>query len=160
MTEEIVETGTDLLELTKRIVSAYVSHNAVSAEDLPRLIADAYAAIAGLQSDDNVPIPEEKLVPAVPIKKSVTAEFIICLEDGLKFKSLKRHLATHFNLTPEQYRTKWGLPADYPMTAPSYSEARSQMARAIGLGRKNEPVAEVVTPPARAPRKKLGLKFG
>jgi predicted transcriptional regulator len=160
MSEEVAEAGIDLLELTARVVTAYVGNNALSAGDLPRLITDTYIAVSGLQSDSATPQPEEKLVPAVPIRKSVTPSFIICLEDGKPFKSLKRHLATHFDLTPDAYRAKWGLPADYPMTAPNYSAARSQVARAAGLGRKAKPVAEPVKPAANSPRKKLGLKLG
>lgn len=148
----------DTIELTARIVCAYVGHNPVSTQQLSQLIGEIYAALRSLES---VPTPanEEKPVPAIAIKKSITPDFLICLEDGKKFKSLKRHLATHYDLSPEQYRSKWGLPADYPMVAPSYSATRSQMARALGLGRKPEPAPEPVTPPARPPRKKLGLKF-
>lgn len=159
MTEENVDAGIDLIELTTHIIRAYVSNNPVPAAELPRIIADVHAAVRGLRSDGATPQLVEKLVPAVSVKKSVTPEFIICLEDGKQFKSLKRHLATHFGLTPDEYRTKWGLPADYPMVAPNYSAARSQMARAIGLGRKAAPVPEPVKAAVRAPRKKLGLKF-
>lgn len=155
MAEEIAEPRTNAVELTARTISAYVSNNPVSAAELPRMIAQIHAAIHNL-GDGHAPVAEEKPVPATSIRKSVTPDFLICLEDGKKFKSLKRRLATHYNLTPDQYRTKWGLPADYPMVAPNYSAARSQMARASGLGRKAEP--EPVMPP-RAPRKKLGLKF-
>lgn len=124
----------DTIELTARIVSAYVGHNPVSTQQLSQLIGEIHAALRSLES---VPTPasEEKPLPAIAIKKSVTPDFLICLEDGKKFKSLKRHLATHYDLSPEQYRSKWGLPADYPMVAPSYSATRSQMARALGLGR-------------------------
>src|SRR5690606_26204783 len=122
---------------------------------LSRIIADTHAAVSGLQAG-GAPVVEEKPAPAVPIKKSVTPDFIICLEDGKKFKSLKRHLATHYNLTPEQYREKWGLPRDYPMVAPSYSAKRSALAKSAGLGRKPA-VAEAA--PAPRSRKKIGLKF-
>jgi Predicted transcriptional regulator len=125
----------DLIELSTDIVSAYVSHNAVSPADLPKLIADVHGALRALQSNE-APAPVEELKPAVPIRKSVAPDYIICLEDGKKFKSLKRHLRTHYNLSPEEYREKWGLPADYPMVAPSYSATRSKLAKDNGLGRK------------------------
>lgn len=125
----------DLIEYSTDIVAAYVSHNAISPTDLPKLIADVHAALKGLGVDDVAAVVEEKK-PAVPVRKSVTAEYIICLEDGKKFKSLKRHLRTHYNLSPEEYREKWGLPSDYPMVAPSYSATRSKLAKDNGLGRK------------------------
>ncbi len=125
----------DLIELSADIVSAYVSHNAVSPTDLPRLIAEVHAALTGLHST-GVPEPVEELKPAVPVRKSVTPDYIVCLEDGKKFKSLKRHLRTHYNLSPEEYREKWGLAADYPMVAPNYSATRSRLAKDNGLGRK------------------------
>lgn len=125
----------DLIELSTEIVSAYVSHNAVSPTDLPKLIAEVHGALRALQNNE-VPVQIEELKPAVPVRKSVAADFIICLEDGKKFKSLKRHLRTHYNLSPEEYREKWNLPADYPMVAPSYSATRSKLAKDNGLGRK------------------------
>ncbi|MHA6298756.1 Ros/MucR family transcriptional regulator [Devosia sp. CAU 1758] len=125
----------DLIELSTEIVSAYVSHNAVSPGDLPKLIAEVHGALRALHANE-VPAPVEELKPAVPIRKSVANDYIICLEDGKKFKSLKRHLRTHFSLSPEEYREKWGLPADYPMVAPSYSATRSKLAKDNGLGRK------------------------
>lgn len=125
----------DLVELSADIVSAYVSHNAVSPSDLTRLIADVHGALRALRSNE-VPVVVEDLKPAVPVRKSVAADYIICLEDGKKFKSLKRHLRTHYNLSPEEYREKWGLPADYPMVAPNYSATRSKLAKDNGLGRK------------------------
>jgi len=125
----------DLIELSTEIVSAYVSHNAVSPTDLPRLIAEVHTALRALQNNE-VQAPAEELKPAVPVKKSVTPDYIVCLEDGKKFKSLKRHLRTHYNLSPEEYREKWGLPADYPMVAPNYSATRSKLAKDNGLGRK------------------------
>lgn len=127
----------DLVELSADIVSAYVSHNAVSPSDLTRLIADVHGALRALRSNE-VPAVVEDLKPAVPVRKSVAADYIICLEDGKKFKSLKRHLRTHYNLSPEEYREKWGLPADYPMVAPNYSATRSRLAKDNGLGRKAE----------------------
>ena len=125
----------DLIDLSAEIVCAYVSHNALSVGDLPRLIADVHGALLGLQSS-SVPVTIEELKPAVPIRKSVAADYIICLEDGKKFKLLKRHLRTHYNLSPEEYREKWGLAADYPMVAPNYSATRSRLAKDNGLGRK------------------------
>jgi predicted transcriptional regulator len=125
----------DLIDLSADIVCAYVSHNALSVTDLPKLIADVHTALRGLQSA-GAPEPAEELKPAVPIRKSIAADYIICLEDGKKFKSLKRHLRTHYNLSPEEYREKWGLPADYPMVAPNYSATRSRLAKDNGLGRK------------------------
>ena len=127
----------DLIELSTEIVSAYVSHNALSPSDLPKLIADVHGALRTLSSNE-APLPVEELKPAVPVRKSVAPDYIICLEDGKKFKSLKRHLRTHYNLSPEEYREKWGLPADYPMVAPSYSATRSKLAKDNGLGRKAE----------------------
>jgi predicted transcriptional regulator len=124
----------NLIELAADIVSAYVSNNTVTAHDLTALIGDVYAALqrtsAGIVAE---PLPEP-LKPAVPVKKSVTPDYIVCLEDGKKFKSLKRHLRTQYNVTPEEYREKWGLPADYPMVAPNYAQARSDLAKKMGLG--------------------------
>ncbi len=121
------------IELTAKIVSAYVSNNTVAASDIPGLINQVYAALtrASGKSGDS---PSEPLRPAVSVKKSITPEYIVCLEDGKKFKSLKRHLRTQYNMTPEQYREKWALGADYPMVAPNYAAARSQLAKQMGLG--------------------------
>jgi predicted transcriptional regulator len=121
------------IELAADIVSAYVSNNSVAANDLPALIGDIHAALQRVSKGEVEP-SAEPLKPAVPLKKSVSPEFIICLEDGKKFKSLKRHLRTQYNMTPEQYREKWGLPADYPMVAPNYAAARSALAKQMGLG--------------------------
>ena len=110
----------ELIELSAEIVCAYVSHNALSQTDLTKLIGEVHTALRGLGSGE-VPAPAEELKPAVPVRKSVAPDHIVCLEDGKKFKSLKRHLRTHYNLSPEEYREKWGLPADYPMVAPNYS---------------------------------------
>lgn len=156
MPEEIAGPETELLELTANIVAAYVSNNPLPSSEIGRVIADTYAAVSKLQAAVE-PQPEEKRAPAVSIRKSVTPDFIICLEDGKKFKSLKRHIGTHYNLTPDEYRAKWGLPADYPMVAPNYAAARSQLAKASGLGRKAAP--EPVVPPAPAKRRKIGLKI-
>lgn len=131
MAEESV--GTELIDLTADIVSAYVSNNSVAADDLPRLIADVHQALARTHEGAIEPEPEP-LVPAVNPKKSVFADYIVCLEDGKKFKSLKRHLRTHYDLSPEEYREKWGLAPDYPMVAPNYAAARSALAKKMGLG--------------------------
>jgi predicted transcriptional regulator len=125
----------ELVELTAEIVSAYVSNNTVVATDLPALINNVFDALKKASSTGTQPAKEE-LRPAVPIKKSVTSEYIICLEDGKKFKSLKRHLRTHYDLSPEEYREKWGLPHDYPMVAPNYAAARSDLAKRMGLGQR------------------------
>lgn len=121
------------VELAADIVSAYVSNNSVATSELPALIGDIHAALLRL-SGAPVEVQPDVLKPAVPIKKSVTPDFIICLDDGKKFKSLKRHLRTQYNITPEEYRERWGLPADYPMVAPNYAQARSQLAKKMGLG--------------------------
>ena len=123
----------DVLGLTAQIVSAHVSHNAIGAEALPGLIQDVYRTLAGVGKEQVVP---DRQQPAVPIKKSVFADYIICLEDGKKLKMLKRHLKTSYNMTPEQYREKWQLPPDYPMVAPNYAKHRSSLAKKIGLGTK------------------------
>ncbi|MDB5649976.1 MAG: transcriptional regulator, MucR family [Hyphomicrobiales bacterium] len=121
------------IELTADIVSAYVSNNSVPASDLGSLISDVHSALVRVTSGI-APVSVEALKPAVPAKKSVTSDFIICLEDGKKFKSLKRHLRTQYNMSPEEYREKWSLPPDYPMVAPNYAQARSQLAKQMGLG--------------------------
>ena len=121
------------IELAADIVSAYVSNNSVPSGDLPTLINEVYGALVRA-TVGSVTQPVEPLKPAVPAKKSITNEFIICLEDGRKFKSLKRHLHTQYNMSPEEYREKWGLPPDYPMVAPNYAKARSNLAKQMGLG--------------------------
>jgi MucR family transcriptional regulator, transcriptional regulator of exopolysaccharide biosynthesis len=121
-----------ILELTSGIVSAYVSNNPVPSAEIPDLISQVYSALKRVSAGQVA--AAEPLKPAVPIKRSVTAEYIVCLEDGLKFKSLKRHLRTRYNLTPDQYREKYGLPPDYPMVAPNYAAARSKLAKDMGLG--------------------------
>ena len=137
-------TRADLLSLTTEIVAAYVGNNTVDGSDVASLIQSVHDKLAALGSDE--PAPTE-LTPAVPIRRSVTDDYIICLEDGKKLKMLKRHLMTAYGMTPEAYRAKWGLKADYPMVAPSYSATRQKLAKAIGLGRK--PKAQ---PAAKAPR--------
>jgi len=122
---------TTVLGLTAQIVSAHVSNNAVSSDALPSLIQSVYRTLSGVGQE---PAQPERPQPAVPVKKSVFHDHIVCLEDGKKLKMLKRHLRTAYGLTPEQYREKWGLPADYPMVAPNYAKKRSSLARQIGLG--------------------------
>ena len=124
-----------LVDLTADIVSAYVSHNVVPANELTKLISDVHSALTVLDGETVAPAKEE-LKPAVPPKKSITPDYLICLEDGKRFKSLKRHLKTHYDLSPEQYRERWGLPADYPMVAPNYAAARSRLAKQMGLGQR------------------------
>ncbi|MCH2456973.1 MucR family transcriptional regulator [Henriciella marina] len=123
--------GVDTLELTTEIVAAYVSNNPVQSSDLANLIRNVHDALTNLSAED-VQVPEAK--PAIPVKKSVTDDYLICLEDGKKFKSLKRHLRAKYDMTPDEYREKWGLPFDYPMVAPSYARKRSQLAKKMGLG--------------------------
>ncbi|MEL7137839.1 MAG: MucR family transcriptional regulator [Pseudomonadota bacterium] len=124
----------EIMSLTSDIVAAHVSNNPVPPAELPGLIESVFETLSKL--GEPAPEPEVELKPAVPIKKSVTDDHIICLEDGKKLKMLKRHLKTSYDMTPEQYRAKWGLPADYPMVAPSYAAKRQQLAKKIGLGRK------------------------
>jgi predicted transcriptional regulator len=123
----------EIIEMTADIVSAYVGNNSVSANDLPTLIQSVHRALStvtGAQAEAQ-PAPKE---PAVPVKKSITPDYLVCLEDGRKFKSLKRHLRTKYNMSPEEYRAKWGLAKDYPMVAPNYAKARSDLAKQMGLG--------------------------
>ncbi|WP_206239073.1 MucR family transcriptional regulator [Novosphingobium terrae] len=131
-----------LITLASDIVAAHVSNNSVAVEELPTLITNVYGALASLGQE--APVAETPPEPAVSIRASVKPDHIVCLEDGKKLKMLKRHLATHYNLTPEQYRARWNLPADYPMVAPNYAEKRRELAKQIGLGRK---------PGAKRPRK-------
>lgn len=128
-----LETVPDFIELAADIVAAFVSNNSVPIADLPALISSVHATLGKL----NQSAPEEKLeplTPAVSVKRSITPDYIVCLEDGKKFKSLKRHLRTRYDMTPEQYRTKWNLASDYPMVAPNYAAARSELAKNMGLG--------------------------
>ncbi|HEX6001805.1 MAG TPA: MucR family transcriptional regulator [Hyphomicrobiaceae bacterium] len=126
-----------LVALTASIVSAYVSKNTLGREDIPAMIADVHEALSRA-SQRTEAVEREELKPAVAPKKSIHDDYIICLEDGKKFKSLKRHLRTHYNLSPEEYREKWGLAHDYPMVAPRYAAARSQLAKQMGLGTRKE----------------------
>jgi predicted transcriptional regulator len=127
-------TTSDLLGLTAEIVSAHVSNNSVSVTDLPNLITEVHRTLAQLGVGVAPRIEPEKQAPAVPVRKSITPDYLICLEDGKKMKMLKRHLQTSYNMTPDQYREKWGLGADYPMVAPNYAKHRSSLAKKIGLG--------------------------
>ena len=136
ITVEGMDNDIDIIDLSADIVCAFVSHNALSVSDLPKLIAEVHSALSALRAG-SVPEVVEELRPAVPVKKSIAPDYIVCLEDGKKFKSLKRHLRTHYDLSPEEYREKWGLPADYPMVAPNYSATRSRLAKDNGLGRKS-----------------------
>jgi predicted transcriptional regulator len=126
-----------LIELTADVVAAYVSNNPVPVGELPSLIADVHAALGRVGSTSEQP-PADKQKPAVNPKRSVHDDYIVCLEDGKKFKSLKRHLMTHYGLTPDQYREKWGVEPTYPMVAPNYASARSALAKKMGLGRKRK----------------------
>ncbi|MFC0590562.1 MucR family transcriptional regulator [Novosphingobium aquiterrae] len=134
MEDSQADTKEMLITLTSDIVAAHVSNNSVAVDDLPVLISNVYGALAGL--GEVVPVVEKMPEPAVSIRASIKPDYIVCLEDGKKLKMLKRHLMTHYNLTPEQYRARWNLPADYPMVAPSYAEKRRDLAKKIGLGRK------------------------
>ena len=127
------EDRSELLELTSEIVAAHVSNNTLAVNDLPQLIKDVYFTLANVNENQGFP---ERLNPPVSIKKSITPDFIVCLEDGKKLKMLKRHLKTAYNMTPEEYRQRWSLPLDYPMVAPNYAKHRSNLAKEIGLGRK------------------------
>ena len=125
----------EIVELTADIVAAYVGNNAVPTAELPNLISDVYNALANAIAGTKEKEPVEEK-PAVPVRRSVTPDAVICLEDGKKFKSLKRHLRTHHSMSPEEYREKWGLGSDYPMVAPNYAEARSSLAKKMGLGQR------------------------
>jgi predicted transcriptional regulator len=125
--------GKSFLDLTAEIVSAYLSNNTTPASEIPALISQVHAALLRVSSGRGE-LPSEPAKPAVPVKKSMTADYLICLEDGKRFKSLKRHLRAQYNMSPEQYRDKWKLPADYPMVAPNYAVTRSQLAKNMGLG--------------------------
>ena len=147
----MVETGSSetVLRLTAQIVAAHVEHNSVQADALPGLIEKVYQT---LRDVGQTSVEQARPVPAVPVKQSVKTDFIVCLEDGKKLKMLKRHLMTAYKMTPAQYRTRWGLPADYPMVAPSYAKVRSSLAKKIGLGRKSS------APTPRAPARRRGPK--
>lgn len=153
----------ELTALTADVVAAYVAHNVLSADKLPEFIGSIYGALNKASVQATEP-PKVELTPAVPVKKSVTQDFIVCLEDGKKFKSLKRHLKSCYDLSPEEYREKWGLPRDYPMVAPAYAAARSSLAKSMGLGQRanakdiktsaaSAPGAKTAKTPGRRPRK-------
>ncbi len=145
---------TKLLDQTTSIVTAYVTKNPLPAADLAGFIRSIHTSLATAGGPAE-PEPEAK-EPAVPVKKSIAKDYIVCLEDGKKFKSLKRHLRTTYNMSPEEYRAKWGLPKDYPMVAPSYSESRSQLAKQMGLGARPKPATAAAAAPARRGRKPAG----
>ena len=140
----------DLLTLTADIVAAHVGNNSVAISDLAILISNVHTALSGLSKPAEV--PEEKPVPAVSIRSSVKPDYIVCLEDGKKLKMLRRHLMTHYGLTPDDYRAKWGLPADYPMVAPDYAERRRVLAKEIGLGTKGRGGGRKPAAPAKPKR--------
>lgn len=141
-----------LLESVSSIVAAYVTNNTIPKEHLGTLISETYQSLARM---DQKPALVEELKPAVPVKRSVQPDFIICLEDGKRFKSLRRHLMSHYNMTPEEYRAKWGLPHDYPMVAPNYAQARSELAKKSGLGQR-----KMAVPPAKPDPKAAKAKKG
>ncbi len=147
------------IELAAEIVSAFVSNNSVPAAELPALIGNVHDALNRITIGSTQKVEETRQPPAVPVKKSVQSDYIVCLDDGKKFKSLKRHLRTVYNMTPDQYRAKWGLPADYPMVAPNYAAARSQLAKQMGLGARRRKTVEAepvqAAAPARGRRKKV-----
>ena len=145
------------LDLVTTIVSAYVGNNIVPAADLGALIASVHGALAGI-GEAPAPVEAEPLKPAVPIRKSVTPDYIICLEDGKKLKMLRRHLHTAYGMTPDAYRAKWNLPSDYPMVAPNYAQQRSALAKSIGLGQRTAPIPEPEPEPVKAPRRKRAAK--
>lgn len=132
MSSETVAKSDDLLKLASEIVAAYVSNNSVSATDVPGMIKNVHDTLLGLSGKMGEPASDQK--PAVNIKKSVTPDYVVCLEDGKKLKMLKRYLRSRYGMSPDEYRTKWGLPADYPMVAPNYAAKRSAFAKQIGLG--------------------------
>lgn len=133
MTEEELALDETLITLTSDIVAAHVSNNSVAVSDLPLIISSVHGALADLSG---TAAEQDKPEPAVPVKSSIKPDYVVCLEDGKKLKMLKRHLMTHYKMTPDDYRTKWGLPASYPMVAPNYAKKRAELARAIGLGKK------------------------
>jgi predicted transcriptional regulator len=140
------------LEKTTEIVAAFVSKNQTATADLPALIQAVYRALSGVSVA--APEPEPRKEPAVPVRRSITPEYLVCLEDGKTFKSLKRHLRTKYDLSPEDYRAKWGLAKDYPMVAPNYAAARSALAKNMGLGKGGRSAVEAAPPPPPAPAPK------
>jgi predicted transcriptional regulator len=151
-----VSESSEFVEMTAEIVSAYVSNSSVAIADLPTLIQQVHRTLADIAAGAQASAPVAPLVPAVSVKKSISPDYLTCLEDGRKFKSLKRHLHSKYDLTPDAYRAKWGLPKDYPMVAPNYAAARSTLAKAMGLGqggRKAAVTTPVATPAKPAPRR-------
>ena len=140
----------EFVEMTADIVSAYVSNSSVSVSDLPALIQQVHRALVGVSEAAQQPEAAPPAAPAVPVKKSITPDYLICLEDGRKFKSLKRHLRTKYDMSPEQYRAKWGLAKDYPMVAPNYAQARSNLAKQMGLGQGGRKAAAAAAAPKAA----------
>lgn len=138
--------------MTVDIVAAYVTHNSVPAMELPGLIGNIHKALTGLASPESAKAAEPTQ-PAVSVKKSISNDFIVCLEDGRKFKSLKRHLRTKYDMTPDDYRAKWGLPKDYPMVAPAYAKARSELAKSMGLGQGGRAAAKTRSPASAGGRR-------
>ena len=128
-----MEDKAEVIEMTADIVSAYVSNNSLNAAELPNIIQSVHRALSGITGGEQ-PAEAAPKEPAVPVKKSITPDYLVCLEDGRKFKSLKRHLRTKYNMSPEEYRAKWNLAKDYPMVAPNYARARSDLAKQMGLG--------------------------
>lgn len=156
MSEDLLTSVDVLRGLTTDIVSSHVANNEVSAEQIPQLIRQVYDALASVGHEETAP---EALTPAVPIKKSVFPDYIVCLEDGKQLKMLKRHLMTAYGMSPDEYRARWGLPSTYPMVAPSYAAKRSQLAQEIGLGRKTASrVGETEVPVTRVPESRRGRK--
>lgn len=147
-----VQQAANYLELAADIVSAFVSNNSVPTAELPTLIGSVHAALSTLATGSAQQAVEEQKAPAVSIKKSVQPDYIVCLDDGKRFESLKRHLRTAYNLTPEQYRAKWGLPASYPMVAPNYAAARSELAKSSGLGQQRRKAAAAAEPVQAEPQ--------
>ena len=137
MTQEVPDNlpHSDVMRMTTQVVVAYVGHNSVGEAEIPEVIKSVYASLSGLNSPTKA-VAKAKEKPAVPIKKSITPDYLICLEDGMKFKMLKRHLRTTYGLSPEDYRARWGLGSDYPMVAPNYAKRRSALAKKIGLGKR------------------------
>lgn len=137
LNDEYTGSGDNLIALTADIVAAYVAHNTMVAENVPAFVASVHEALLKAQSGAKEPVQEE-LKPAVPIKKSVTPDYIICLDDGLRFKSIKRHVKAKYGLSMDEYRKKWGLPSDYPAVAPNYAAQRSELAKSMGLGQRRK----------------------
>lgn len=135
MTEEDFALDETLIALTADIVAAHVGNNSVAVSDLPLIIGNVHGALSGLSGKA---AERARPAPAVPIKSSIKPDYVVCLEDGKKLKMLKRHLMTHYGLTPDEYRVKWGLPSNYPMVAPNYAQQRRELAKAIGLGKKKK----------------------